>query len=111
GCMASASTTVIQNITIPNITIAPPADLTCAVTAITLSASSLTAGVTYDWGGSVTTSTRVVSSAGSYSVTVTDPSNDCTASASTTVSQSGALPNVTIATPAVLTCSVTSVTL
>src|SRR5258706_43928 len=111
GCMAAASVTVIQNINNPDISIAAPADLTCTVTNVTLTASSLTTGVTYDWGGGVTTATNAVNSAGSYSVTVTDATNGCTASASTTVVQNGAVPVVSIAAPADLTCLVTSVTL
>src|SRR5204863_193344 len=110
NCTASASVTIAQNITPPNVAIAPPADLTCTVTSVTLSASSTTPGVTYNWG-SVTTATNTVTSAGTYSVTVTDPVNNCSASASATVNQSGGLPNISIASPADLTCSVASMTL
>src|SRR5206468_3810838 len=92
GCIASASVTVVQNIVIPNVTIAPPAELTCLVTNVTLTASSTTTGATYDWGGGVTTNTKTVSTAGSYSVTVSDPSNGCTASASTPVNQNIIIP-------------------
>src|SRR5204863_260176 len=95
NCTASASVTVAQNITPPNVAIAPPADLTCTVTSVTLSASSTTPGVTYNWG-SVTTATNTVSAAGAYSVTVTDPVNNCTASASVTVAQNITPPNVSI---------------
>ncbi|MES2620685.1 MAG: hypothetical protein V4615_07525, partial [Bacteroidota bacterium] len=87
GCTASASTTVAQTVTIPNVSIAPPADLTCTVTSVTLTASSTTAGVTYNWGGGIATATNTVSSAGTYSVTVTDPVNGCTASTSVAVAQ------------------------
>ncbi len=111
GCTASASVSVIQNITIPNVNIAPPVDLTCVVTSVTISASSTTPSVTYDWGGGISTATNTVTQAGTYSVTVTDPANGCTASASTTVNQSAGLPNVSITTPLDLSCTVTSVTL
>src|SRR5204862_461808 len=111
GCTASASTTVTQSVVVPNISIAPPAALTCAVTSVTLTASSITAGVTYDWGVGVTTVTNTVAAPGSYSLTVTDPSNGCTASASTTVTQSVVVPNISIAPPAVLSCIATSITL
>jgi gliding motility-associated-like protein len=109
GCTASASVSVSQDITVPNLSIAPPATLTCSVTSVTVTASSTTTGVTYNWG-TITTSTNTVTSPGTYSVTVTDPSNGCTASASATVSQTVIPPNVSIATPATLTCAVTSVT-
>ena len=67
--------------------------------------------MSYDWGGGITTETNTVSSAGTYSVTVTDPANNCSAAASVTVAQDTNIPNVSIAPPADLTCAVTSVTL
>ena len=51
GCSASASVSVTQNIINPDVSIAPPAQLTCAVTSVTLSASSSVVGVSYNWGG------------------------------------------------------------
>jgi hypothetical protein len=111
NCSASASITVIQDANVPNVTIAPPADLTCTVRSVILTASSTTVGVTYDWGGGITTATNTVSAAGTYSVTVTDPANNCSASASITVIQDANVPNVTIAPPAELTCTVSSVIL
>ncbi len=111
GCTASASVNVVQSGNIPNVSIAPPAALTCSVTSVTLTASSTTAGVTYAWNGGGTGATRTATTAGTYTITVTDPSNGCTASASVNVVQSGNIPNVSIAPPAALTCSVTSVTL
>ena len=67
--------------------------------------------MSYDWGGGITTNTNAVSAAGTYSVTVTDPANNCSASASVAVAQETSIPNVSIAPPAQLTCTVTSVTL
>src|SRR5204863_243859 len=87
NCTASASVTVNQNMTVPNVSIAPPADLTCSVTSVTLTASSSVTGVTYDWGGGITTATNTVTSAGTYAVTATDPANGCMASASVSVAQ------------------------
>ena len=103
NCSAAASVTVAQDASIPNVSIAPPADLTCTVTSVTLTASSTTIGVSYDWGGGITTNTNAVTSAGTYSVTVTDPANNCSAAASVTVAQDASIPNVSIAPPADLT--------
>src|SRR5688572_20356243 len=108
GCSASASVAVTQNIINPDVSIAAPAELTCLTTSVTLSASSSVIGVSYDWGGGVTTNTLAVSSAGTYSVTVTDPVNGCSASASVSVSQNIINPDVSIAPPAELTCALTS---
>src|SRR5438045_7185898 len=98
--MASASVSVVHYTTLSRSSIAPPADLTCAVTSVTLTASSTTIGVTYDWGGGVTTATNTVASAGTYTVTVTDPANGCMASASVSVVQNITPPNISIAPPA-----------
>src|SRR6185295_19919557 len=98
-------------IVIPDVSIATPVVLTCSVTSVTLNASSLTPNVTYAWSGGGSASSKTVSAPGNYSVTVTDPANGCSASTSTIVSQNIVIPDVSIATPAVLTCSVTNVTL
>lgn len=111
GCTASASTTVTQNTTTPNVSIAPPAVLNCTVTTTTLTASSTPAGATFAWSGGGTGSTKSVTSVGTYTVTATDPANGCTVSTSTTVTQTATPPNVSIATPSVLTCTTTLQTL
>ncbi len=111
GCTASTAENVAQNTVTPDIAIAPPAILTCAITSVTLTASSTTTGATFDWGGGNTTATKAVSSPGSYSVTVTDPVNGCTASTAENVAQNTVTPDIAIAPPAILTCAITSVTL
>src|SRR5436853_3829888 len=82
SCSASASVSVAQNIAVPVLSIAPPADLTCTVTSVTLTAASSTPADAYNWGAYITTVTTTVTSEGTYSVTVTDPANGCSASAS-----------------------------
>ena len=111
ACSSAATTTVVQNTTPPNVAIAPSAILTCTTLNVTLTASSTTTGATFNWGGGVTTITNTVSTAGNYTVTVTDPANNCTNTASTTVTQNITAPNVSIASPPVLTCSLSSLSL
>ncbi len=111
GCMASASVSVNQNVSTPGASIASPATLTCATSSVILSASSPTSGVNYNWSGGGVSSNKNVSSPGSYSVTITDPGNGCTSSASVSVTQSVPLPNISIAPPQTLTCAITSTTL
>jgi gliding motility-associated-like protein len=91
GCTAAASVTVAQNNTLPNVSIAPPAVLSCSVSSVTLAASSSTPNVTYLWSNNATAATTSVSSAATYSVTVTDLANGCTAASSATVNQYSAL--------------------
>ena len=108
GCTATASATVIQNITAPNASVAAPVVLTCSTTSEVLTASSTTGGATFNWGGGVTTATKTVASTGTYTVTVTNPVNGCTASAAAIVTQNITTPNASVAAPIVLNCTVTS---
>jgi gliding motility-associated-like protein len=108
GCTASAATTVTQNSIPPKVAIAPPAALNCTTPSVTLTASSTPIVTDLVWSDGSTLNTLAVTSAGTYSVTATDPSNGCTASTSATVSQTATPPNVSIATPGVLTCTTTS---
>jgi len=85
GCTATASSTVTQNIVVPQgvATTAVPAtaQVTCINPTILLTGSSTTTGVTYSWSGpgivTVNGASATVNVAGTYTVTVTDPSNGC----------------------------------
>jgi len=85
GCSATASSVVTQNTTAPGgvATSAIPAtaQVTCAHPTILLTGSSTTTGVTYSWSGpgilSVSGASATVNLAGTYTVTVTDPTNGC----------------------------------
>jgi hypothetical protein len=121
----TASVTVTANTTAPaGLTISSSSGnpgnpvLTCATTSITLTASSTTTGVSFNWSGpnSATSSsaTITVSSPGTYIVTATNPTTGCTSTASTIVTQDTARP-VALTTTAVpvsaqLTCTNSSVT-
>jgi len=105
GCTATASTNVIQNIIAPNANIAPPVVLTCSVTSETLTASSTTTGVGYNWGNGIFTNTNNISNPGTYTVTVTDITNGCTSSASALVTRTGVPPTASIASPTLITCA------
>jgi hypothetical protein len=79
---------VTSNSTQPNANAGVDKVLTCTTTSIALSGSSSTAGVTFSWvasnGGIIVsggdTATPTVSAASTYTLTVTDPANGCTAS-------------------------------
>ncbi|MBK9564548.1 MAG: hypothetical protein IPO37_04995 [Saprospiraceae bacterium] len=107
GCTAASSTTVTQNITTPSVTATNDGPLTCTKTSVTLSA---TGNGTYLWSGGGTSSTKVVTIPGTYTVTVTS-SNGCITSASTTVTQNITPPSITATNDGPLTCSISSVTL
>ncbi|MEE9438290.1 MAG: Ig-like domain-containing protein [Saprospiraceae bacterium] len=70
---------------IPTASINNSAPLTCGNATITLEAVSNIAGVTYQWTGGETTNTKSISTAGVYSVTITDPTSGCFSIDQTTI--------------------------
>jgi hypothetical protein len=107
GCTATATTSVTQDGSLPSASIAGSANLTCATTSVTRTASG---GVSYQWSNGLgTNALATINSAGTYTVTVTG-SNGCTATATTSVTQDGSLPSASITGSANLTCTTTSVT-
>lgn len=116
GCSTASSLTVPSNTTAPVVTVSPANyTTTCAAPSVTLTANSITAGLTYTWtntGGSLSntnTANPVATGGGTYSVTVTDPTNGCQASSSATVVPDASAPMATISTSsASLTCVVSS---
>ncbi len=116
SCTATASVSVSNNTTPPNLTAGSPLALNCITISGIISASSTTNGVTYNWSGTGIVSggssaSPTVNTAGTYTVTVTNSANGCTANTSVTVTNNTTAPNVSIASPASLSCNVSSVTL
>ena len=103
GCVADALTfTITEDFVVPEVTLSSSnADniLTCSVTEITLTASSNTAGVTYQWddANATTGANLVVSTPNTYKVTATNPSNGCYAAATETIGINKEDPIVSIA--------------
>ena len=110
GCTNSATVNVTNNSTLPNVSPGAPLVLNCTTTSGTITASSTSSGVTYNWAGpniisGGTTSNATVNTIGTYTITVTDPSTGCTNSATVAVTNTGAIPNVTAGAPLTLTCT------
>lgn len=120
SCTASASVTVLQNITPPKAVIASPPLLTCVAVQVQLNGIGSSAGsaFSYQWasaGGNIlsgaTTLSPTVDQPGVYTLTILNAENGCTASASVTVSELIVTP-VAVAAPAQnLTCAVKQVML
>lgn len=97
GCTQTATATLASNTAAPTVSIASPADLTCANPTIALDASgstTLSGSASYQWNGpglasGTNTASPFVDEPGTYFVTVTDTQNGCTAVGQTTVAQSG----------------------
>ncbi|WP_344812477.1 hypothetical protein, partial [Chitinophaga oryziterrae] len=112
GCTANATATVIQNITVPNLSITKPDTLTCTKTAVNLVAASTTTSAIVTWTGFAARQKTVSAGApGKYYVTATDTISGCTKLDSVTVIQNVTVPNLTKTTPAALSCTTTSVNL
>jgi Calx-beta domain/SprB repeat/CHU_C Type IX secretion signal domain len=119
GCTNAASVSVQQDFAAPNASVAAPQQLNCTNQFVQLNGQG-SSGPTfgYQWstsngvisaGGS--TLTPAVTSAGTYTLTVTNNINGCTATASATVVSNVNVPNVTIAAATPLTCNLTQTTL
>src|SRR4029079_11868159 len=109
GCTKLDSVTVIQNITVPNLTKTTPAALSCTTTSVSLTAASTTTGATITWTGFPPRQNPVsVTAPGKYYVTAST-ANGCSKKDSVTVTQDITVPNLTVTAPAVLNCSTTSV--
>ncbi len=120
GCTAAASVTVNQNTALPTATVALGGVLSCTVTTLTLdgTGSSAGPGFSYNWttlAGNIvsgqTTLNPVVSATGNYTLIVTNSTNGCTATASTTVTADASVPTANAGPPSTLNCLVTSLSL
>ena len=90
----------------PDIQISGSDNLTCATSSVNRTANG---GGSYLWSNGLgTNATANISAAGTYTVTVTG-ANGCTASATTSVTNDGTVPNAQIAGSQNLSCAITSV--
>jgi hypothetical protein len=102
GCTSTGSNTVTQDITVPTLTIAPATLLTCLQPSQTLASTTSAVTPSYNWSDGTAAANNTVSSGGLYSLTVTDLTNGCTASASENVAEDKVAPSVNLTTPAQL---------
>lgn len=113
NCVANASVTVAID------TVAPVADagaapvLDCSVQSGTLDGSGSSQGplFSYLWSNGDTILTPTISAPGTYTLTVTNSATSCTAADAVTVAPFGNLPDVDIATPDSLNCTITQIQL
>ena len=83
GCTTSGNIIVLQNNTVPDVSISNPSIISCTTTQINLVANSTISGLSYFWNGTgivsgASSSVAAVNQAGAYSVIVTNPLNGCT---------------------------------
>ena len=120
GCTATASVIVDTDYTPPAVAVAPGGVLSCTVSSVTLNGTGSSSGsqYTYDWltqNGNIvsgdSTLQPVVNAVGAYTLLVTNTSNGCTSTATTSVAADASLPIANAGPPDTLTCSVNSVVL
>jgi len=113
GCSGSSTTTVTSSAAPPNASASGGA-ITCANSNVTLSGSSTTPNVSYAWTGpnnfTSTQQNPSVTAQGSYQLTVTNPANGCTATATAQVTQNTTPPQSS-AQGGTITCTNANVTL
>ena len=116
GCTASASTTVTCNKVPPNAS-ATGGSINCSSPTVALMGNSTTKGVTYRWSGPGINANNqdqqnpVVDQAGDYTLSVTDPINGCTKTATAAIALNTMPPTADASVSGSLTCTVNSVQL
>jgi gliding motility-associated-like protein len=112
GCSSNTSVMVSQNVTPPAATASAASNINCISSSISLTGGP--AAMNYSWSGpgivsGGTTANPTVNQPGTYNLTVTDPSNGCSANTSVAVSQNTNPPGASATTGGTLTCAVTTV--
>ncbi len=114
GCSRSAVVTVGSNTTPPTASATASGSLNCSTPSISISGSTNTPGATFSWTGpggfTAITQNIIVTTAGTYVLTVKNPVNGCMASASAIVTSNTTPPGAT-ATGGVKTCANPNITL
>jgi gliding motility-associated-like protein len=120
GCSATDALVVSEDLTPPDISLANPDLLTCAVTSIQLDGNGSSTGseFTYQWSTSDgqiladgTTLSPTVGATGTYELLITNTDNGCTVTASVVVDEDVDLPLAEAGTAGLLTCVTTSIAL
>lgn len=106
GCVVSSTVAVTANTVLPNISSIANKTLTCTTPNAILTGTSTTPGVTYSWSpGGITTPGWIVSSAGTYTLKVTNPVNGCSASATASVISNIVYPTISTTANPSITCT------
>jgi gliding motility-associated-like protein len=112
GCTFSTTTSVSQNTTVPTVNISGSQTITCGAPTVTLTGSATPSISTPVWTGGVSSGsssyTATASSSNIYTLTVTNPINGCSNSATTQVVSSAGIPMVTTSITNSLSCTTLS---
>jgi hypothetical protein len=119
GCSNTATINIPQNITPPNVIVAPGGEINCTTPTILLNGTASSTGPTYiyQWtsasgngiGAGDNTLTPTIIAPGTYTLLVTNTANGCTNTASTTVTINSNVPVALAAPQGILTCAATAI--
>lgn len=113
GCTSESTTQATEDTNPPNAS-ATDGELNCTVSSVTLEGNSTTAGVDYEWSGpnnfSSTEQNVMVSTPGTYTLTVTDNGNGCTTAVDAEAVENTTPPQAS-AMGGTITCTTSAVTL
>ena len=117
GC-SNSDTVVVNEILPPDLEVSIPETINCSNPTVELTGTSTVSGITYLWttndgviASRVDLATITVSAAGTYNLTIVDPSTGCNSSKSVVVSENITTPQAIINPTQNLTCVQTSVEL
>jgi hypothetical protein len=114
GCVSNPVMTIAQDLEEPQDLETTGGELNCNSTTITLTAGSSTPNVTYTWtdpgGVEINEQNPAVSTAGTYTLVVTNTANGCTSSVTQEVTQDPTVPEISAST-GILTCLLQEVTM
>ncbi len=120
GCESTDTVVITEDILAPTAEAGATAELTCAVTTLTLdgSASAGQGALSYAWttadgiiDSGAATATPVISAAGTYTLTITDADNGCEATDTVVITEDAALPTADAGVTAELNCTILTLTL
>ncbi len=115
GCTGATSILVNQNTVQPNLSIIPPLQLTCTTACVPLTAIVSPNNASLLWSNGAGDATIQACNAQTYTVTATEPSSGCIATAEMAVISDGSTPSIAIITTpsntTVLTCKNPSIAL
>jgi len=113
GCFSTAQLTVVENNIKPTVSISGVEEITCKKEIVTISAQIGQGSYTYNWsapsGGAIVGNNKdtilQVSSAGIYSLMVTDTINGCETTKNVDVTEKKAKPNIFVSSLGIITCT------
>jgi gliding motility-associated-like protein len=116
GCSTLDSAEILNNITVPDANAGTAQTLTCISNTVNLNGSSTTIGANFIWTGpgiisGDSTALPSVNTGGTYTVTVSDPSNGCTTTATVMVTDNTTPPVADAGPQQTLGCGITNAVL